>query len=132
VNIDLPVEPQTTAIQDTTDKPVVRAPPPPPPPAAVNRVGGGPGKGFPATDDYYPSASARLGEAGTATVRVCVDAKGKLTEEPSVQESSGTPRLDEGAVKLAKAGSGHYRPTTENGSAVNSCFGFRVKFQLRN
>jgi protein TonB len=132
VQIELPVEPTSTAIVDTTDKPVVKAPPPPPAPKAVNRVGGGPGKGFPNTDDYYPSASARLGESGTATVHVCVDTKGKLTEEPTVQESSGTPRLDEGAVKLAKAGSGHYRPTTEDGNPVASCFGFRVKFQLRN
>jgi TonB family protein len=133
VNIEVPVEPTTTAIQDTTDKPVVKAPPPPPaPPKPTNRVGGGPGKNFPATEDFYPSASARLGEAGTATVHVCVDTKGKLTEDPSVQESSGTPRLDEGALKLAKAGSGRYRPTTEDGAPVNSCFGFRVKFQLRN
>jgi periplasmic protein TonB len=131
VNIELPAEPTSTAIVDTTDKPVIKAPPPPPP-KPTNRVGGGPGKGFPNTDDYYPSASARLGEAGTATVHVCVDVKGKLSEEPTIQETSGTPRLDEGALKLAKAGSGRYRPTTEDGNPVPSCFGFRVKFQLRN
>ncbi len=132
VNIEVPVETQSTAIRDVTNEPVVRAPPPPPAPKAVNRVGGGPGKGFPSTDDYYPSASARLGEAGSVTVHVCVDSKGKLTEEPTVQETSGTPRLDEGALKLAKAGSGRYRPTTEDGTPINSCFPFRIKFQLRN
>src|SRR5215472_3695806 len=75
VNIELPVEPQSTAIVDTTDRPVVKAPPPAAAPKPVNRVGGGPGKNFPNTDDYYPAASARLGEAGTATVHVCVDVK---------------------------------------------------------
>jgi len=107
----------------------------PPPPAATHQpviVGGGPGKNFPSTDDYYPSASARLGESGTATVHVCTDAKGKLTEDPKISETSGTPRLDEGALKLAKAASGRYKPATEDGNPIASCFGFRIKFQLRN
>ncbi|HUI59602.1 MAG TPA: hypothetical protein VLX90_05240, partial [Steroidobacteraceae bacterium] len=67
VAIELPVETQSTAIQDVTDKPIVR--PPPPPPKATNRVGGGPDlKNFPSTDDYYPAASRRLNEAGSVTV----------------------------------------------------------------
>jgi TonB family protein len=126
------VEPQSTAIVDTTDKPVVKAPPPPVPTRQVQRVPGGPGKNFPSTDDYYPSASARLGESGTATVHVCTDAKGKLTEDPTIQETSGTPRLDDGALKLAKAANGRYKAATEDGTPVPSCFGFRIKFQLRN
>jgi protein TonB len=131
VAIEVPVETQSTAIVDVTDKPVVKPPPPAPTHTAV-RVGGGPGKNFPSTDDYYPSASARLGESGTATVHVCTDAKGKLTEEPSIAETSGTPRLDEGALKLAKAASGRYKAATEDGNPIPSCFGFRIKFQLRN
>src|SRR5215813_12501051 len=67
VAIEIPVETQSTAIQDVTDKPVVHAPPPPPKPTNVTR--GGPGKNFPATEDYYPSASQRLNETGTATVK---------------------------------------------------------------
>jgi len=63
---------------------------------------------------------------------VCTDTKGKLTEEPKVAETSGIARLDEGALKLAKAASGRYKPATEDGVAVASCFGFRIKFQLRN
>src|SRR5579859_6988638 len=59
VNIQVPVEPQSTAIQDVTDKPVAHPPPPAPTHQSV-RVAGGPGKNFPSTDDYYPSASARL------------------------------------------------------------------------
>lgn len=132
VNIEVPVETQSTAIRDVTDQPVNRPPPPPAPTHQVVRVPGGPGKNFPATEDYYPSASARLGEAGTATVHVCTDTKGKLTEEPTLQETSGTPRLDEASIKLAKAASGRYKPATEDGQPVASCFGFRIKFQLRN
>jgi len=131
VSIEIPVEPTSTAIRDTTNEPVAKPPPPQPTHTAV-RVAGGPGKNFPSTDDYYPSASARLGESGTATVHVCTDAKGKLTEDPTVAETSGTPRLDEGALKLAKAASGRYKPATEDGVPIPACFGFRIKFQLRN
>jgi protein TonB len=132
VNIEVPVETQSTAIRDTTNEPVKLAPPPPPAAKNVVKTPGGPGKNFPSTDDYYPSASARLGESGTATVHVCTDTKGKLTEDPKLSETSGTPRLDEGALKLAKAASGRYKPATEDGNPVASCFGFRIKFQLRN
>jgi protein TonB len=132
VAIDIPVEPQSTAIQDVTDKPVPKAPPPPPPPPrAVNRVPAGPGKNFPNSDDFYPSASRRLGETGNVTVSVCTDANGRLSEEPKVTQSSGSARLDEGAIKLAKAGSGHYRPATEDGKAVPGCGQFRIKFDLK-
>lgn len=130
VSIEIPVETTSTAIQDVTDKHVER-PPPPPPTKAVNRVAGGPDmKRFPSTEDYYPPASKRLNEQGRATVRVCVDAKGKLTEEPTIAQTSGLPRIDEGALKLAKAGSGRYRPTMEDGQPVNSCFPFGIKFEL--
>jgi TonB family protein len=105
---------------------------PPSPPTAVNRVQGGPGVGFPSTDDFYPDASIRMGEKGVATVRTCVDGKGRLTSEPTIIQSSGSKRLDEGALKLAKAGSGHYRATTEDGRPVDSCYPFRIRFDLRN
>ncbi len=39
VAIEVPVETQTTAIQDVTDKPVVRALPPPPPPPVAEEPG---------------------------------------------------------------------------------------------
>jgi periplasmic protein TonB len=104
----------------------------PSPPRVVNRVPGGPGSGFPNTDEFYPSISKWKLEQGIATVRVCVDANGRLTAAPTTVESSGTARLDAGAIQLAKAGSGHYRPTLEDGKAVNSCYSFRVRFELRN
>jgi TonB family protein len=110
------------------------APPrdPPAPPRTVNRVAGGPGKGFPDTTDYYPPAARRLAETGAAAVRVCVDAEGRLTTHPTIARSSGSVRLDDGALKLAQAGSGHYRPTTEEGRPVDSCYVFRIRFELRD
>ncbi len=120
-----------TVPHDRTDL-VPPGPPSPPEPKAVQRVQGGPGKGFPNTADYYPPSSIRLGETGTATVNVCVDAKGRLAGTPTLAKSSGSARLDEGAVKLARAGSGHYRATTENGQPVDSCYPLGITFQLRD
>ena len=98
----------------------------------VQHVAGGPGAGFPETADFYPSLSVHLGEEGVSTVRVCVDAKGRLTSEPTTLKGSGSARLDQGALRLARAGSGHYRATTEDGQPVNSCYPFGIRFQLKN
>jgi TonB family protein len=116
--------------------PVVQAPPgagtatvPQPPP--VKRVRGGPGRGFPTTDEYYPAHEIRDGVTGTATVSVCTDEKGRLTAAPTLVTTSGSAGLDQGALRLAKAGSGHYRATTEDGRAVSSCYPFLVTFSMR-
>lgn len=130
VAIDLPVETNTTAISDVTDKPVVRPPPPPPaPPKPTNVVAPKIGKNFPSAEDYYPAASKRLGEQGVATVRVCVGPNGRLEGEPTIQESSGSARLDEGAIKLAKAG--RYVAGSSDGQPTSGCFAFRIKFELK-
>jgi TonB family protein len=105
---------------------------PPTSPPVVNRVPGGPGSGFPSTDDFYPDASIRLGEKGLVTVRACVDPQGRLTSEPTIVQSTASARLQESALRLAKAGSGHYRATTEDGRPVDSCYAFRIRFDLRN
>jgi protein TonB len=105
--------------------------PPAIPPHEVTRIQGGPGIGFPTTDDYYPSIAKRMEEQGVTTVRVCVGANGRLASDPTIAQTSGSPRLDDGALLLAKAGSGHYRASTEDGRAVNSCYSYRVRFALR-
>jgi TonB family protein len=97
----------------------------------VKRVSGGPGKDFPNSDDYYPPAARRLGEQGNTAIQVCVDASGKLTAAPQVTHSSGSSRLDEGALRLARAGSGHYRASTENGTPVSSCYDYLIRFNLQ-
>jgi TonB family protein len=103
-----------------------------PTPPATKRVEGGPGAGFPSAEDFYPSAAIFKSEQGVGTVRACVDAHGRLTSQPTIVDSTGVARLDEAALKLAKAGSGHYRPTTENGTSVDSCYAFRIRFRLKN
>jgi TonB family protein len=109
------------------------APPAPPviPTHVVARVAGGPGAGFPDTANFYPSPSIRLGEQGFSTVRVCVDHHGRLTSDPTTVQGSGSTRLDQAALKLARAGSGHYRASTEDGQPVDSCYPLGVRFQLR-
>jgi protein TonB len=131
VTIDIPVETQSTAIQDVTDKHIV-APPPVVAPRVVARIGAKPGKGFPDSEDYYPASSKRLGEEGAATVHACVGPNGKLTEDPTIAKGSGNARLDDGALKLAKAGSGHYVPGTEDGKPATTCILFNVRFQMKN
>ena len=101
-------------------------------PHVVKQVQGGPGAGFPNPDEFYPSTSRRLGEQGIATVQVCVDAKGRLTSPPITVLGSGSARLDAGALEVARAGSGHYRATTQDGQPVSSCYPFRVRFQMKN
>lgn len=128
-NIDL--EKEVT----TQDGEITEPYPPPAPPErpthVIQRVAGGPGGGFPETADFYPSPSIRLGEEGISIVRVCVDARGRLTSAPSTMTSSGSARLDQAALKLARAGSGRYRANTEDGQPVDSCYPFGVRFQLK-
>jgi TonB family protein len=118
---------------DYKEGPVAHDPPAQPQPTtrAVTRVVGGPGAGFPAPDDFYPTRSIFLEEEGISTVQVCVDAKGRLSSAPTMAKSSGSARLDEAALKLARAGSGHYRASTEDGQPVNSCYPLGVRFQLK-
>jgi periplasmic protein TonB len=118
-------------VAETAVEPHELASSPPPQTPLVTRVIGGPGPGFPNTADFYPDAARRLLEQGSASVYVCVDGSGRLTADPTIAQSSGSARLDQGALRLARAGSGHYRATTEDGKFVSGCYAFRVRFQLR-
>lgn len=137
VDVPTPREPEFPTEQTVTTPDQVTGAPPmqptgPPLPRPVHRVLGGPGAGFPNTDEFYPAASRRLGEKGITTVSVCVDGTGRLVGRPTIDQSSGSARLDEGALRLAKAGSGHYRATTENGRPTSACYPFRIRFELRD
>jgi protein TonB len=127
VSIDLPMETNTTAIQDVTD----RAPPPAPPPPP--RIAGAPAKMVRPVnpDDYYPPGSIRREEQGSPVVQACVGPNGRLLREPVVTDTSGFPDLDGAAVKVAKAT--RYAAASENGTALpESCIKFKVKFVLKN
>jgi TonB family protein len=127
---DVSFEPTIIVQQEKEGEGVViregRSDPPP-----LKRVLGGPGAGFPNTDDYYPPSAIRLREQGATAIQVCVNESGKLQADPTIVQSSGFSLLDEGALKLAKAGSGHYRTTTENGRPVSDCYSFRVRFRFK-
>jgi len=125
-------DPDGGVTTDTVHEHLPPTPPTPSTPHVAKRVEGGTGAGFPDTADFYPSVSIRLGEQGSSTVRVCVDAKGRLTSDPTTAKGSGSTRLDEGALRLARAGSGHYRAATEDGQPVNSCYSLGIRFQLKN
>jgi hypothetical protein len=128
INIDSDV---TTQVDEKSAEPFSTPLPHEAPAHVVQQVAGGPGGGFPDTADFYPALSVPLGEEGVSTERVCVDPKGQLIANPTTEKSSGSARLDEGALKLARAGSGHYRATTEDGQPVNSCYPLGIRFQLK-
>jgi TonB family protein len=126
IDSDEPAQvPDQSAVSQTTPIPVEA------PPHVVRQVAGGPGAGFPETAAFFPPPSIRLGEEGLSTVQVCVDTQGRLTSDPSIVKGSGIARLDTAALKLARAGSGHYRATTDDGRPVNSCYPMGIRFQLR-
>jgi TonB family protein len=96
---------------------------------AVTAANAGPG--FPSVGAFYPKASVAAHEEGAVVIHACVGIDGRLTEAPTIARTSGVPRLDEAALRLAKAGDGRYRPQTEDGVPVPACFVFRVNFVLR-
>lgn len=123
VTIDLPVEaPATNAITAVVQRPNAPAAPKP----AGVRVA--PKGKFGPTDGYYPDASRRLSEEGTAIVKVCVGANGKESEAPALVQTSGKERLDKAALSYAK--DTRFAPGTEDGKPVDGCVEFRVKFTL--
>jgi protein TonB len=125
VNIQIPAAEQTHAI--TVVKRVVRSAPAPAPvhvtPLSIRGA-------LPPTDDYYPDASRRLGEQGTALVKLCIGPGGRVTGTPAIQKSSGSSRLDQAALRYALATSGHFSPETRNGQAVTVCTALPIRFQL--
>jgi len=134
----LAIEPEPKTLSgpeiDRAVPPRDQSPPTTPPPAehTAQQIQGGPGAGFPNPDDFYPSFARYREEQGVAIVNVCVDERGRLTSDPTTVQGTGFPQLDEGALKLARAGSGHYRASTEDGKPVKSCYPLRIRFKLKN
>ena len=127
VTIDIPMETNTTAISDVTNRPVA----PPPPVQAHQPVRVAPKldvRRSPPTDDFYPPAARRAEVQGVTTVRACVSSEGKTEGEPTVQNSSGNASLDEAALKWAKRA--RWAPGTEDGKPAAMCSMFNVRFKL--
>ena len=56
-----------------------------------------------------------------AQVRVCVDARGRLTGEPTLTRPSGDSGFDAAAIAIAKSGSGLYRAGNAEGKTAAGC-----------
>lgn len=126
-----PLTPPATAARESPAPPAAaaRATAPEGASAGADRAAGL-GADFPNSDDFYPVLSRRERADGHIEVRACVDPEGRLSEPPSVAQSSGSEELDRAALALAEAGSGHYRPALRNGTPVSGCFTYGVRFQV--
>jgi protein TonB len=75
----------------------------------------------------YPSASRRLEEEGTVTLKFLVGVDGKV-KESAVDKSSGFRRLDEAARQgLSKC---QFKPGTENGQPFEGWASMRYTWKL--
>jgi TonB family protein len=72
------------------------------------------------------------GQANSVTVHVCVDATGRLEQEPTIVRSSGMAALDQAAVRIAASGAAYYRPgSSSNGPPVSGCAQLAIKFETK-
>jgi TonB family protein len=79
-----------------------------------------------AADAHAPLPANNRPEKGAAVVCSCWEESGKA-RILQIVESSGSQRLDDGAIKLAEAGAGPPRPPGHPG-----CFAYRIQFELKN
>ena len=128
VDVGEPTLEETTVAVDNKPLPVIPdlVTPPPHVPPPLRMVGQ---NSLPNTEDFYPPDLRRQGIEGAANVRVCVDAKGVRQGEPFVELSSGNPRLDEGALKIARAG--RYARAMQGDVPVATCHRFHIGFHMK-
>ena len=110
-------------VERPVEQPVAK-PQPPPVTAAKFAPGARPGDSCP-----YPSASRRLGEAGSVVLLLYVSEQGRVSET-KVEASSGFPRLDDAASSCMKRV--RFVPSTVGGSAVASWQRIRWTWKLED
>ena len=120
--ISVPVAPATPAPAPSTAPPAPPAPAAPPvKTAAVIQPGATCAK------PDYPSASRRLEEEGTVTLRFLIGADGRVLQA-DIEKTSGYPRLDDAARHgLAKC---QFRPGTVDGKPEQSWASIRYTWRL--
>jgi outer membrane biosynthesis protein TonB len=91
-----------------------------------------PGSDFPNSESFYPYPARVWAQEGVADVHYCVDANGRLSSDPTLEDTSGDHDLDTAALALAKAGDGRYLPGSQAGKAVAGCADFKVRFILKD
>lgn len=130
-SLDIPVvvgPPSQTALvipKQEAPKPVEPAKPAPPP---VTQARIAPGVNL-ANLCPYPSASRRLGEAGSVVILFYVQANGRASEA-KIESSSGFPRLDDAAAKCLQRG--RYVASTVGGKPVDSWQRIRWTWKLED
>jgi TonB family protein len=88
--------------------------------------------GAPAQTAAHARQDDSGGQANSVTVHVCVDATGRLLQEPTIVHSSGNASVDQAAVKIAVSGSAYYRPdTASNAPAQSGCAQLAIKFDMK-
>ena len=119
-----PVHPDVPVVTGTAE------PPAPPSPARQEepiRVLGR--HWLPSSEAYYPPDLIRNGVQGDTQVRACVDESGRLAGDPVLEQSSGNARLDQGALKVARAG--RYARAVRGGTPVPNCYHFHIVFRMK-
>jgi periplasmic protein TonB len=135
VEVQVSTPPPANAIAAVSNKPQAEAPPsplpvvsnaPPAPPAPIARTAAVISASSCEKPDY-PSASRRLEEEGTVTLKFLVGVDGKV-KESAVEKSSGFKRLDEAARQgLSKC---QFKPGTENGQPVEGWANIKYAWKM--
>jgi len=100
--------------------------PRPAPPQPIRLIGR---NKLPNTDDFYPPGLIREGIEGAAIVQACVDGNGVRRGEPTVEQTSGDVRLDEAAIRVARAGK--FARAMQGDTPVPVCHRFHIGFTLK-
>jgi len=136
IEIDIPVDASNAITGATTGAFMMEEKAAPPPsgsaakPALRYIIHARVGQHFPDPDAFYPPTSIRHEEQGVVGVQVCVGVSGTVIEEPLVVKTSGSARLDEAALKLAR--SGHYLAGSVDGMPIIDCLQLPIRFQIKN
>jgi TonB family protein len=89
-----------------------------------------PGASAPVAAAALAAPAVAAARAGATELRVCADDAGRLTQAPTVVHSSGDASLDAAAVKIARAGSGNYRPAPSiGGKPASGCATVSIHFE---
>lgn len=110
--------------------PAPPAPPPPPPPPKVAKKltpRGSPQSWV--TDDDYPPAALRSGDAGTVGFRLDVGPDGRVTD-CTVTSSSGSSLLDQTACRLLQRRARFNPAEDENGNKIAAAFTSRFTWRI--
>lgn len=120
--------PTTPAITNTAPvTPIQSTAPPTPSPTPSIRTGASIQPGASCAKPDYPSASRRLEEEGTVSLKFLIGADGRVLQA-EIEKTSGFPRLDEAARNaLSKC---QFRPGTIDGKAEQSWASIKYTWRL--